>query len=224
MRLIQILFLLAVVSSSSVFAYGPPGTVEGVRFSCPTLGGLQNTLNRVVNEQQVYNVNTGSDVVTNDSGCQIQFQGVDFLYTQEEACAAQVWGCLETGFKGWILTERFIVSVWRVGHPSQTVLHRGREKKLGDRMHWTAGVMYRRKDARLPRHCMERAYVIEGVTLYGHQFSYGNPLDEAGSFFCGAPPVVRNHIRNPSHENDAGREWRTPEQLEALRLLQEMRQ
>ncbi len=50
------------------------------RFSCHSLKDLQIALNGVVNEQQVYNANTGSDVWTNKSGCLLgqDFQGSRF--------------------------------------------------------------------------------------------------------------------------------------------------
>ena len=171
----------------------PTGDVKtSIRFSCHSLAALQRTLNRVVNEQQVYNANTGSDIFTNRSGCSIMYPGRTFIYDVQRAHDEGVWGYHEVGFWGWLLTERYIVELWRVAHPAEEVVFKGRKISLRDQVHWTVGRMYRRSDAVLDRTCKKRVHERDGVRIYGHQLRHGGLRDSLETQICIFPPNYKS--------------------------------
>lgn len=217
----KLIVSLALVLSTSVsaeaFAYDfyKDQKSINVRFSCHSLKDLQKALGEVVNEQQVYNANTGSDVWTNKSGCVIQYPGRSFIYKSAIACEVGIWGCQEVGFWGWLKTDKFLIQLWRVGHPREVVNFRGRAINLGDDRRWTVGRMYRRANARLSMACERRILVREGVTIYGHQLGHGNSRDATQADACEEPPMYRSSTVQGQRDRQL-----TPDQIKAKEMLE----
>ncbi|MCA9354828.1 MAG: hypothetical protein KC877_04885 [Candidatus Kaiserbacteria bacterium] len=194
MRYILSLILLLVASGAQ--ALDTPNS----RFSCPQLENLQHTLDRVTNVMQIYNLNTGSDIVKDEYGCFIMDPGRTFIYDAAEAARRGVWGYHDVGFWGFLKTKHFWVEVWRVAHPDEQIRVRGRLTKMGDQVHWTAGKLYPVEEAEPHRICRERVTRKDDVRVYGHQLSFGNVEDAWQAKFCAQAPMVRPE-RTPDHHH-----------------------
>lgn len=107
-------------------------------------------------------------------------------------------GCGVGLSKGWlpglVRNPKVSCSSLAVGHPRETVVFKGTERNLGDTLGWTAGEVYRRAEFELPAVCHQRMKMIDDVSIYGHHFSAGNPIDNEEAEFCADAPLVKSDI------------------------------
>lgn len=177
MRLI-FAFMMAVtfLGSQLVFA-GQPLASANIRVSCFTLAGMQERLNHVVDEMQLYN----NDVTTwhSKDGCAV-VTGRSFTSDKAVAQAHGVFSYRKVGFVGWLVTDKWLLKAERVAY-----LDKAKE------VSWRPAAIYSRKQYVLLPVCYKRTLHRNGVAIVGHQYTLGNIVDVREAVRC-LEPMLRD--------------------------------
>lgn len=163
---------LTIFNITPVSAQGM-GREQNIAISCVRLAGMRIVLDRVVNEQQLYNNST--DIFKGQGDCTL-VPGRSFTADRWIAAQNGVWGADTLGgFIGWIVTDKWLIPVEHIAY-----LDRAKEKS------YRPADILSRKRFTLRSACFRHTQTLHGVQIYGHQF------DDPGRRLCGRPILISN--------------------------------
>ena len=200
-----IMGLLLIMSMGSAVANDfplPPNARDfEIRIFCFTPKGLASRLQKVTNEQQIFN--NDEKIWHSKDGCAIT-RGQPTTTDRRTAAKYKVFKPHQLGgFVGWIVTEKFLI-------PVEHFVFIDKENGVKG---WRPAYIFSRDRYTLPNVCFERVVTDWGPPLFGHQFSAGNPIDDSERDLCRAP-ILKNQVTHGRH-GEVRKRPMTPEQQRA---------